>query len=333
MSDPDSGALRNEIQKLDLVVVMDLFMTETARFAHIVLPAAGWAEKDGTYTNTERRVQRGRAAVPPPGEARPDWLVFCQLAARMGYGGMNYTSAQEIWDELRRLAFSSFGGISYARLDAEGGIVWPCPSEDHPGTPILHTDGHFAHPSGKAQLIPVLFDPQVVPDAKAQGYARAIAGHVAEHADDAYPFILNTGRRVHMYNTGTMTRKSPVLEKMGPEERIELNPADAKELGVSEGDFIKVSSRRGKLIARASVTERVAPNNIFGTFHFWEASVNELTNAAALDPICGIPEYKGSAARVEKSSSAEAKAWQTWIAGEYRVEVERDTNAVLAGRI
>jgi formate dehydrogenase major subunit len=120
---------------------------------------------------------------------------------------------------------------------------------------------------------------------------------------------------------------------MGPEERIELNPADAKELGVSEGDFIKVSSRRGKLIARASVTERVAPNNIFGTFHFWEASVNELTNAAALDPICGIPEYKGSAARVEKSSSAEAKAWQTWIAGEYRVEVERDTNAVLAGRI
>jgi formate dehydrogenase alpha subunit len=333
LSDPDSGALRKEIQKLDLLVVMDLFMTETARYAHIVLPAAGWAEKDGTYTNTERRIQRGRAAIPPPGEARPDWLIFSQLATRMGYGDMNYKSPQEIWDELRRLAFNSFGGISYARLDAEPGLAWPCPDEDHPGTPILHKDGEFAHPSGKAQLIPVLFDPHVLPDSKAQGYDRAIAGRVVEHADSTYPFILNTGRRVYHYHTGTMTRKSPVLEKMGPEERIEFNPIDAKELGVSDGDFIKVSTRRGKMIARAWLTERVAPKNIFSTFHYWEANANELTSAGMLDPISGIPEYKVSAARVEKSSPAEAEAWRTWIEGEYRIGVERSTNEVLAGRV
>jgi formate dehydrogenase alpha subunit len=333
LSDPDSRALRREIQKLDFLVVMDLFMTETARFAHIVLPAAGWAEKDGTYTNTERRIQRTRAAIPPPGEARPDWLIFSQLATRMGCAGMNYNSPQEIWDELRRLAFNSFGGVSYERLDSQPGLAWPCPDEDHPGTPILHKDGQFAHPSGKAQLIPVLFDPHVLPDAKAQGYDRAIAGRVYEHADDSYPFILNTGRRVYHYHTGTMTRKSPVLDKMGPEERIELNPADGKELGVSDGDFIKVSTRRGHMIARAWLTDRVAPRNIYSTFHYWEANANELTNAGQLDPISGIPEFKVSAAQVEKSSPAEAKAWRAWIEGEYRVELERATNALLAGRM
>lgn len=333
MSDPDLGALRKEIQKLDFLVVMDLFMTETARFANIVLPAACWAEKDGTYTNTERRVQRGRAVVPAPGEARLDWAVFSALAARMGYAGMNYGGAQEIWDEVRRVVPKTFGGISYARLDKLPGLSWPCPSEDHPGTPILHKDGHFTMASGKAQLTPVLFDPNVLPDAKTKGFTHAITAHVVEHADTAYPFILTTGRRVYNYHTGTMTRKSPLLEQLAPEERIELNPADAKELGVADGDFIKLSTRRGKSIARAWVTERVAPKNVFSTFHYWEANCNELTNAQSLDPICGIPEYKVSAAKVEKSSAAEAKSWRDWIQGEYRVAVERATNAVLAGRV
>jgi len=332
MSDPDLGALRKEIQKLDFLVVMDLFMTETARFANIVLPAACWAEKDGTYTNTERRVQRGRAVVSAPGEARSDWAVFSELATRMGYPGMNYSSAQDIWDEVRRVVPKTFGGISYARLEQQPGLHWPCPSEDHPGTPILHKDGHFTTASGKAQLTPILFDPAVLPDAKARGFANALTAHIVEHADEAYPFILTTGRRVYNYHTGTMTRKSPVLEQLAPEERIELNPVDAKELRVTDGDFIKLSTRRGKSIARAWVTERVAPKHVFSTFHYWEANCNELTNAQALDPICGIPEYKVSAAKVEKSSAAEAKAWRDWIAGEYRVAVERAANAVLAGR-
>lgn len=333
MSDPDAGSLRKEVEKLDFLVVLDLFMTETARFADIVLPAACWAEKDGTYTNTERRVQRGRGAVAAPGEARLDWSVFAALAARMGYSGMKYDNAQDIWDEVRRLVPKTFGGISYARLDQIPGLCWPCPSEDHPGTPILHRDGHFTTPEGKAQLTPVLFDPNILPDAKAQGFANAITAHVVEHADSEYPFILNTGRRVYNYHTGTMTRKSPLLERLAPEERIELNPADAKELGVADGDFIKLSTRRGKTVARAWVTERVAPKSVFSTFHYWEANCNELTNAAALDPICGIPEYKVSAARVEKSSPAEAKSWREWIEGQYRIPVERAANAVLAGRL
>ncbi|HMK78635.1 MAG TPA: formate dehydrogenase subunit alpha [Xanthobacteraceae bacterium] len=333
MTDPDSGALRQQIQKLELLVVMDLFMTETARFADIVLPAACWAEKDGTYTNTERRVQRGRAVVAPPGEARVDWTVFGALASRLGYAGLNYASAQDIWDEVRRVVPAPFGGISYARLDQEPGLSWPCPSEDHPGTPILHKDGHFALPSGKAQLVPVLFDPDTLPDAKAQGFSRAITGHVVEHADAAYPFILNTGRRVYNYHTGTMTRKSPLLEQLAPEERIELNPQDARELGVADGDFVKLTTRRGHTIARAWLTERVAPKNVFSTFHYWEANSNELTNAHALDPISGIPEYKVSAAKVEKSTAADAKAWRERAASEYRLGVERATNVLLAGRL
>ena len=327
VSDPDSAALRKELQKLDILVVIDIFMTETARFADIVLPAAGWAEKDGTYTNTERRVQRGRRGVAPPGEAKADWSIFAALAARMGYAGMNYASAEDIWNEVRRVVPATFGGISYARLDAQPGLCWPCPVDNHPGTPILHMGGNFALPDGKALLKPVLFDPDTLPDGKAQGFDGAITGRITEHADDSYPFILTTGRRVYHYHTGTMTRKSPLLDQLAPEERVELNPADARELGVADRDFIRITTRRGHIVARAWVTERVSPKTIFGTFHFWEANCNELTSATALDPICGIPEYKFSAARVEKSSAAEAKAWRDWIGAEYRVGVEASTTA------
>jgi formate dehydrogenase major subunit len=323
MSDPDSGRFREEIQKLDLLILIDMFMNETARYADYVLPAAGWPEKDGTFTNTERRVQRVRAAVPPPGGARPDWTVFRDLAARLGYAGLNYETAEDIWNEVRRVGPARFGGISYERLDRLPGIQWPCPSEDHPGTEFLYEGGVFLKPDGKAHLRPVLFDPYTIPDGAALGFKDAICGHIYEHADAQYPFIVTTGRRVMHYHTGTMTRKSPLLEQLAPEEKIELNPADAAKLGVREGDYIKVETRRGFIISRAWVTERVAPGNLFSTFHFWESCCNELTNAEVLDPVSHIPPLKVSAARVAKATHAEAQAWRDRIAAAYRVKVEQ----------
>ena len=322
MSDPDSSKFREEIQKLELLVSIDMFMNETARYADYVLPAAGWPEKDGTFTNTERRVQRVRVAVPAPGEARPDWTIFRDLAARIGYTGMNYQSAEEIWDEVRRVEPDIFGGISYAKLDREPGIQWPCPTEDHPGTPVLYLDGKFWTADSKAHLRAVLFHPDYLPDGKALGFKDAICGHIYEHATPDYPFILTTGRRVTHYHTGTMTRKSPLLMQLAPEEQIEINPAAAAKLSVRQGEYIKVETHRGYIVARAWVTERVAPGNLFSTFHFWEACCNELTTAKALDPISRIPAYKVSAARVTKSNPAEAKAWISRIGGEYRKNVE-----------
>lgn len=309
MSDPDSGELRHAFERLDLIVVQDLFLTESARMADVVLPAAGWPEKDGTFTNTERRVQRVRKAVPPPGDAKDDWWVFSELARRMGYDGMAWDGPEDIWSELRRVVPATFGGISYARLEAESGLCWPCPDERHPGTPILHRDGKFATPSQKAELLPVLFDPETLPREKGLQFERPILGHIAEHVSDEYPFLLTTGRRVHHYHTGTMTRKSPTLEMVAPEERIELNPKDAGELKVRDGDYIRVETRRGHIVARCMVTDRVQPRMIFGTFHYWEACCNELTGAGEFDEYSGIPEYKISAAKVTKSSPAEADAW------------------------
>ncbi|WP_035693399.1 formate dehydrogenase subunit alpha [Azospirillum halopraeferens] len=327
LSDPDSGELRHALDKLDLLVVADLFMTETARFADYVLPAAGWAEKDGTFTNTERRIQRVRPAVKPPGEARPDWWTFARLGTRMGYTGMGWQTAGEVWDEVRRVVPATFGGISYARIDKQDGLCWPCPDEAHPGTPILHRDGTFMRAGGQALLKAVLFDPKTLPEEKAKQFEAPLAGRIAEHPDAEYPFLLTTGRRVYHYHTGTMTRKSPLLDQIAPEELIELNPEDATALKVANRDFIKITTRRGHIVARAWVTERVPPKTVFGTFHFWEASSNELTSGDTLDPVCGIPEFKISAARVEKSSPAEAAKWLETIRDAYRVSLERATTA------
>ena len=322
MSDPDSAELRHAFEHLDLMIVQDMFMTETARRADVVFPSAGWPEKEGTFTNTERRVQRVRMAVPPPGEARPDWWIFGELAKRMGYDGMSWNSAEDVWNEVRRVVPATYAGISYARLEAEPGLCWPCPNESHPGTPILHIDGNFSTPTNKALLRPVLFDPDTLPKEKGLSYERPILGHIAEHVNADYPFLLTTGRRVHHYHTGTMTRKSPVLEQLAPEERIELNPQDAKELGVKDGEFIRVETRRGHIVARSLVTDRVQPRTIFGTFHYWEACCNELTGAGPLDPECGIPEYKISAAKVAKSSPAEANEWLKTITAITKLDLQ-----------
>ncbi len=327
MSDPDSGELRHAFAHLDLIVATDLFLTESARQAHVVLPAAGWPEKDGTFINTERRVQRVRAAVPPPNGAKPDWWIFGELAKRMGYtgtgsAGMNYRNAEEIWNEVRQVAPATFGGISYARLGNEPGICWPCPDDKHPGTQVLYKDGLFLTPTQKAQLLPVLFDPNELPTQQGIVFEKPLLGHIAEHVSDDYPFLLTTGRRVQHYHTGTMTRKSPMLESLSPEELIELHPADAQEIGVNDGDYIRVETRRGHIVARATVTDRVQKRTIFGTFHYWEACCNELTGAGELDPVCGIPEYKISAAKVIRSSPAEAAEWIKTIGCIYKIEMQ-----------
>jgi predicted molibdopterin-dependent oxidoreductase YjgC len=322
MSDPNTQHFARALEKLDLLVGIDLFMNETARRAHVVLPAAGWAEKDGTFTNTERRVQRVRAAVTPPGEAKADWWIFKNLAERLGYPGMAYGCPEDIWNEVRAVVPERYAGISYRCLDEAPGLLWPCPSEDHPGTPILHLGGRFHTASGKAELRPVLFHPVAVPESQRKAFASPIVGHIAQRPDQDYPFILTTGRRITHYHTGTMTRRSPLLEQIAPEELIELNPEDAGELGVSAGDYIKVSTRQGSVVAKAWVTGRVPPKVVFGTFHFWEAACNEETNAENLDPHCGVPEYKISAARVTKSSPAEAQASVEAKRKFYRQEVE-----------
>jgi formate dehydrogenase major subunit len=209
---------------------------------------------------------------------------------------------------VRAVVPEHYDGVTYRRLDEAPGLCWPCPSEDHPGTPILHTGGHFQTASGKAELKPVLFHPIAVPESERKAFESPIIGHIAERPDQDYPFMLTTGRRVTHYHSGTMTRRSPLLEQIAPEELYELNPEDAKALGVRDGEYINVRTRRGSVVAKAWVTDRVPPKVVFGTFHYWEAANNELTNGENLDPYCGIPEYKISAAKVTKSSLAEAQA-------------------------
>lgn len=274
VSDPDSHHVRRGLNSLDFLVVQDIFLNRTARLADVVLPACCFAEKDGTFTNTERRVQLVRKAVEPPGDARPDWEILCDLARHMGYP-MSYPNASAIFDEIASLT-PSYAGMDYARL-ADGGLQWPCPSKDHPGTKYLHKDG-FARGKGLFHGIEWISP--------------------AEGTDEKYPFLLTTGRVLYQYHTGTMSRRSVALNERYPECLVEINEEDAERLGIKSGDKIRVSSRRGRIEATASVGDSVDLGTIFIPFHFAEVPVNELT-IAALDPIAKIPEFKVCAVRVE----------------------------------
>lgn len=277
LSDPDSSHIRQALGKLEFFVVQDIFLTETAQLAHVVLPAASFAEKEGTFTNTERRVQRVRKAIAPPGQARPDWQIVCDLAGKMGAKGFGFTSAQAIYEEISKLT-PSYAGITYERLDKEMGLQWPCPSDSHPGTPYLHK-GTFTR--GKGKFTPMAYRPSM------------------EQPDEQYPLILTTGRSPFHYHTGTMTRKAVGLNALAPKEMVWINPADAKALGILNGDAIRVTSRRGAVKATARLTEDVLEKVVFMTFHFAEASANVLTNPA-LDPVAKTPEFKVCAVKVEK---------------------------------
>lgn len=277
ISDPDINHVKESLEKLDLLVVQDIFLTETAELADVVLPAASYAEKDGTFTATDRRVQKLSQAIKPIGDARLDWEIICDVANRMGAKGFDFNSASEIMDELASVS-PIYGGISFDRLGSNGGLLWPCPDAEHAGTEFLHS-GKFT--KGKGSFAPIDFiEPNELPD-------------------EEYPFILSTGRMLFHYHTGTMTRRTPVLVNEVETGFVEIHPDDAKRLSIDDGEMIKVSSRRGEIEIAAQVTDKIRPGVIFIPFHFAECAANVLTNPA-LDPKAKIPELKVCAAQVEK---------------------------------
>jgi formate dehydrogenase alpha subunit len=276
LSDADANHTEKALNRLDFLVVQDMFLTETAQMADVVLPATSFAEKDGTFTNTERRVQQVRKAIEPVGDSRPDWLILCQLARKMNANDFDFEAPYEVMEEIARLT-PSYGGITYERLD-ECGLQWPCPTPDHPGTPILHA-GRFVRGLGK--FTPLQYKPP------------------AELPDKEYPLVLTTGRNLYHFHTGTMTRKVTGLNTLEPEGVIEINPSDAVTLKIKDNEKVKVVSRRGEVIAKVKITEKSPPKVVYMTFHFAESAANLLTNIA-LDPVAKIPEFKVSAVRIEK---------------------------------
>ena len=276
VSDPNLNHAEKQFAKLDLLIVQDIFLTETARMADVVLPAAAFAEKTGTYTNTERRCQLGRVAMNPPGDAKQDYEIISAIAGRLGCENFPDTN-EKLFAEMTSLT-PSYGGMTYERLETECGLRWPCPTIDHPGTPILHT-GKFVR--GKGLLSPLEYRPP------------------AEEPCEEFPLVLSTGRMLEHFHTGSMSRRSDVLGDLVPKASVEIHPIDAEALGITTGQAVKLSTRRGCIETVANVTSRVAPGSVFAPFHFAEAAANRLTNDA-LDPVSKIPEFKVCAARLEK---------------------------------
>lgn len=277
MSDPDLGHVEEAVKELEFLAVADIFLSETAQKAHVVLPAACYAEKDGTFTSTDRAVRVLRKAVDPPGEARPDWVIACDLGKRLGSSGFDFSSSAEVMDEMASVT-PQYGGIDHDRIDKQV-LRWPCPTKDHQGTRILHAQKFT---KGLGVFAPVHHAPPM------------------EEPSEEYPFILTTGRNLFQYHTGTMTRRSVKLEREAPEPYAEINKSDANRLSIADGERIAVSSKRGSITLKARVTDRIIPGSIFIPFHYAEAPANRLTNAA-LDPISNIPELKVCAARVAKA--------------------------------
>lgn len=276
LADPDINHARHCLERAEFLAVQDIFLTETAQLAHVVLPGASFAEKDGTFTATDRRIQRVRQAIEPLPGARADWRILCELAHRMGAAGFDFASPKEIMEEVARVT-PSYAGVSYERLEQLGYLHWPCPAADHPGTPYLHK-GKFTRGLGKFFAIP--FKPAV------------------ELPDDEYPFLLTTGRLMFHFHTGTMTRRSSKLVSEVPEAYVEMHPADAKKIGLDGQRRVQVTSRRGQIALGVRVTPQIKPGVVFIPFHFAEAAANALTNAA-IDPVAKIPEYKVCAVQIQ----------------------------------
>ena len=281
VTDPDTSHIIKALKNLEFFVIQELFMTETAQYADVILPGASYLEKEGTFTNTERRVQRVRKAIDSPGEARLDTDIIIDLMNRMGYPQKHMTAA-EIMDEIASVT-PSFGGISHARLDSEEvggrGLQWPCPTKDHPGTYIMHV-GKFTR--GLGWFYPAEYVPS------------------AELPDEEYPIILMTGRILYHYTTRAMTGKTPELMEIEGKSFIEMNIVDADKLGIKNGDKVRVSSRRGSIESTARVGTKTSPGESWMPFHFPDGNANWLTNAA-LDKYARIPEYKVCAVKIEKA--------------------------------
>jgi len=284
LSDPDLHHVEKGMKNVEFMVVQDIFMTETAQFANVVLPAACYAEKDGTQTSTERRVQKWRKAQDPPGEAKADWQIFCELAKHMGFEKQfPYKSAEDIFTEISKVT-PSYGGMDYTRLEKPEALHWPCPTKEHPGTPILHKE-KFTHPDGLGIFTPIEWKP------------------AAEVPDKDYPLIMTTGRCIWQWHTGTMTRRSENLEREEPTGWVEINPEDAKALGIRDKEMVKAITRRGQIEIGARVTKDIKKGVVFMPFHYAECAANLLTNNA-LDPVAAIPEFKACAVRLEKIAEA-----------------------------
>jgi predicted molibdopterin-dependent oxidoreductase YjgC len=274
MSDPDTNHVRKQLEKLDFLAVSELFMSETAEVADVVLPAASYAEKEGTFTATDRRIQLSQKAIEPLGESRPDWWIMCELSKRLGYP-MSYDNTSEIMDEIASVT-PIYRGVSYDRLRMDS-LRWPVPSSSHPGTPILHI-GSFSRGLGKFHVV------EHRPP--------------AEETDARYPLTLTTGRSLFHWHTGTMTRRSKTLTDQENEAYVEMNPEDAEKLGIKQDQNVKVTSRRGAITLRTYITSRIRGGVVFIPFHFKEAPANVLTNNA-LDVDSKIPEFKVCAVRID----------------------------------
>jgi len=276
MADPDINHARECMEKLDFLVVQDIFLTETAEIADVVLPGSSYAEKDGTFTGTDRRIQLFNKAIDPIGDSKPDWEIIIDLAKKMAASGFEFSTSQEIMAEIADLT-PIVGGVTYDRLKNGNVIQWPCPDKDHPGTPYLHKD-RFSRGVGKFHAI----------DYK----------EPAETTDEEYPLVLTTGRIMFHFHTGTMSRRSDKLNNEVPEAYIEIHPDDAAKWVNGGSDRVRVISRRGEIELLTRVTDRIKPGVVFIPFHFAEAAANVLTNSA-FDPIAKIPEYKVCAVKVE----------------------------------
>jgi assimilatory nitrate reductase catalytic subunit len=284
---PDQNFIREALEKLEFFATVDFFMSETARFADVVMPGSLMEEDEGTTTNVEGRVIHHKKVVDPPGDAREDWRIICDLGARLGQKEkFSYESPRAIFEELRvasKGGASDYYGITWDRIDEEKGVFWPCPSLDHPGTPRLYEGGKFHHPDGKAHFHAVEWRP------------------AAEEPDDEYPITLTTGRVVSQYLSGTQTRRIGALVAQTPEPYCEMHPRMADKLGVAEGDFVTVESRRGSTTLRAMIVKTIRPDHVFIPYHWPAARAANLCTIRALDPISKIPEFKICAVRVNKA--------------------------------
>jgi formate dehydrogenase major subunit len=277
LSEPGVNHAEAVLEEMEFLVVQDLFVTETARYADVVLPACSFVEKTGTFTNTDRTVQMVKRVMEPKGDSRPDWRILQDLAARMGRD-WGYESTAEVMAEVNSLT-PLYGGVTHERVEAEGGLQWPCPHEDHPGTERLYEE-EFNTDDGRANLVGV-------------GYSEP-----AETPDEEYPFTLTTGRVLYQYHTGTMTHREDGLVQYTPSDFVEVHPETAASYGIESGDEIRVASRRGEIVVPAQVTDRVGPDTVFVPIHFAESAVNRLTDEEHLDPAAATPEYKVSAVRI-----------------------------------
>ena len=286
---PAINRVENALKGLEFFACADFFVSESAKFADVVLPVAMWAEDEGTTTNVEGRVIKHNKAVEPPNDVPTDWQLMCEIARRLGKGAyFNYTEPRQIFDELRRASqggLADYYGITYEKIEAQKGVFWPCPSLDHPGTPLLYQDGRFYHPDGKALMHPVTYIPP------------------AEEPDDQFPLRYTTGRVVYHYLSGNQTRRIPMLRDLAPDPYCEIHPVTARQYGIAPGDWVRVESRRGEVVLRAQVSAVTRPDTVFIPYHWGDDVAANLLTVQALDPYSKMPELKAAAVQIAKAEA------------------------------